>query len=614
MRYEIGFGALSKAPPARRVGDVFTLVLLGDFSARANRGLLDGGDAIAARKPRRIDVDNLDDVLRAFAPKLRLPIGAVDQGVELEFASLDDFHPDELYDKVEVFAELASLRRRLKSSSTFAAAAAEVQSWGVDPSSAPAPRPKPRGAAVPGGKLSDFARLLDKPSSAPREVDVQELIQRVVAPFVMAADDANQSALVAAVDAALSATMRSLMHHPDFQALEGLWRSVDLVVRQLETDATLQVVLYDLTAEELAADLASAAKLDESGVYRWLVEQPALDLRTAPPSVIVANYQFERTPPHAELLGRFAKVAAAAGAPALAAIGVDALQKKKPDEEHPLVTESWGMLAELPHARYLGLAVPRFMLRWPYGAKTDSIDKFAFEEFTPHFGLKGFLWGNSAVVAGLALAKSFAQEGMSAMQPGSVTAQGDLPLYFYTDSDGDQVALPCTERLVSESAAAHASSQGFMPIVWPRGRNEVRVGGFGAVGGGLIAGPWAPVEVPLDAPPPAPAARPAPPAVAPAPSVQPPVVRSDEPADDDTSEDDEVYDGGDAAGVVAATDVHVPPAVDAQAPAVAPPAAAAPEDDLDALLASLEAGGEIDNEAEPSIEIDPDLAALLAEL
>ena len=92
-------------------------------------------------------------------------------------------------------------------------------------------------------------------------------------------------------------------------------------------------------------------------------------------------------------------------------------------------------------------------MRQPYGERTDPIGAFeGFEEFTPRSGLKGMLWGNPAFIAGLMLAQSFAKQGPK-MTLGAIMSAGDMPYYFYVDDDGDQTALPCTERLMNERAA-----------------------------------------------------------------------------------------------------------------------------------------------------------------
>ncbi len=427
-------------------------------------------------------------------------------------------------------------------------------------------------------------------------------------PHIHAAAHPDQQELQVAVDAALSVAMRRILHHPDFQALEALWRCVDLLVRELPTDTNLQIVLYDISAEELAADLSTAESLDSTGLYQWLVEQPTLDTRTCPPSAIIGNFVFEHTPPHAELLGRMAKIAAAARAPFISAIGNDVLEKKSPDEIHPLVTSSWHALKSLPHAAYLGLTVPRFMLRWPYGAKTEPIDPFDFEEFTAQFGLKGFLWGNGANLAGLMLGRTFAEQGLEGMELGTIMVQGDLPLYYFTDSDGDQVALPCTERLTTESVVARAVAQGFMPLCWLRGRNEVRLGSLQSLAGGPLAGPWGPVDVGEER------ASPSPLVVAgtePAPQAAPP---SDEVPDVEevaqaADEDENAYEA-DVDEVVAEEVVG-----DVECNAERVDNDESSGDDLDALLASLESPPEIEEgSAAEGDGMDPDLAALLAEL
>src|SRR3546814_20077627 len=109
--------------------------------------------------------------------------------------------------------------------------------------------------------------------------------------------------------------MRRILHHPDFQTLESLWRSVDMLVRRLETGGSLQIVLYDISAEEIAADLAAADDLEESGLYKLLVERPRQEAAQGPLGAVLGLYTFEETPPPAELLRRTAPLTAAAGAP-----------------------------------------------------------------------------------------------------------------------------------------------------------------------------------------------------------------------------------------------------------------------------------------------------------
>src|SRR5579859_2419985 len=131
MSYEVNFGTMrvSASKPSPRKTGSFRIAMLGDFSARANSGKLDTGASLAGRKPMKVDCDNLDAVLKRFGVKLRLPLGSNSDPVELTVNSMDDLHPDQLYSNLPLFAELSGLRQRLKTQSTFAKAAKEVQSW-----------------------------------------------------------------------------------------------------------------------------------------------------------------------------------------------------------------------------------------------------------------------------------------------------------------------------------------------------------------------------------------------------------------------------------------------------------------------------------------------------
>ena len=588
MDYAVSFGRLGARERAAP-GAAFRLALLGDFSGRAAAGSLETGAALAARKPLKIDVDNFDQVMARLQPKVVVGLG--DEGtVTVPIGELDDFHPDQLAENLEFMEQLLDLRQNLQSKAGFDRAAKEVLSWSGE-EALPAMREKSRGSAVPTDrKLSDFARLTGR--AAREEASADDLIRRLIGPYVQPARDARQDALVARVDEALSGAMRRVLHSPEFQTAEALWRSIDMLVRRIETGAAMQIVLYDVSAEELAADLATGEALEQCGLFSLLVEQPALDAGQGPLTVVAGLYQWELTPPHAELLGRMAQICAAGGAPFLSAIGPDPL-REKPHEWHPLIKQAWSELQALPAAAYLGLATPRFLLRMPYGKRTDPIDAFAFEEFTRQDGLSGMLWGNPAVLVALTMAETWARDPR-AMKLGSVASVDELPVYVYVDKDGDQIALPCTERLFNEKMAAQVGAAGVIPVVSMRGRPEVRVASFNAVGGKAIAGRWAPVDV-------------TPPSSAPAPEPAPELAPQPGPAPELKAGADELD------ALMAGLDAKPAP----EAPQPASPTPAAPQaepadDDLDALLASLNPPAEEKPAAEDDTEAGLD--ALLASL
>lgn len=580
MPYQVDFGTLMRPAGASGPTTRFRLAVLGDFSGRANTGLLETGPALAARKPIPVDVDNLDDVLARFKLTLRLPLGEDGETIAVPLTSMDDFHPDQLVENVELFESLLQLRKNLASKAGFARAAKEVLSWTGE-----AP-PRRRHTANHGRavatdlKLGDFARLTNRrPGKAtPKapEADIDDLIRQLVGPFVQPSRDPQADQLTAQVDAALSGAMRRVLHHPDFQTAEAIWRSLDLLVRRLETGAKVQIVLYDVSAEEWAADLASVEALEDTGLYGMLVEQPNLDSGQGALSAIIGLYDFELAPPHADLLGRMAQIAAAAAAPFVAALDADATQTPM-HEQHKLIQEAFTALQALPAARYLGLATVRFLLRMPYGRKSDPIEAFKFEEFTRESGLSGMLWANPAVAAGLLLAQGWSKAGVK-MVPGAPSVIGDMPYYVYVAPDGDQVALPCTERLWSERQVARTAEYHVMPVVSLRGRPEIRLAGFASLAGTMIAGRWAPADTAT------PAAEPA--------------IEPD--ADDDAATTAESDTDLDALLV----------GLDTPAEESTSDPASDEDTDLDALLASISEEKPAAEEGETEIDLDALLASL----
>ena len=571
MKLDFSFGSLpvdrlEAGKPAR-----FRIALMGDFSGRAVRGEVEIGANLAKRRPIKLDVDTLDKVIAGFATTLVLPIGKKGQGIEVELTSIDDLHPDELFEKVEMFAELVALKRRLASGATAKGAVTELREWGkefgkkVNP-----PARTSAGNAVPADrKLSDFAKLIGgtitrKATASPAD----ELLQRIVGPYIQALPDPNAAAMQEAVEQSLAGAMRLVLHHPEFQSVEAQWRMLDLITRSVETDAKLDIVLYDISAEELAADLAAQEDLTQSGFCELLVEGTP-DGRGRF-SAVCGLYTFEETPPHAELLGRIAKVCAHVNAPFFGAISTGFMEVPK-DERHHLVAEAWDALRALPEAGHVALASPRFLLRRPYGAKSEPIYEFDFEEFTESEGLSGMLWANPVALVVILLARSFRKTGPS-LGLGQVMSLGEMPYHYVKDRYGDQVALPCTERNLTQTKTQAAIARGLMPVVSVKGRDEVRLASFQSLAGATVLGPWS------DVPPPKPKADP------------PRQAEAEEEATDDSGSDDSdpgtSSDGGD--------------------------------DDLDALLAGFDtetpdedAGGESAGDEE---EMDADLAALLASL
>ncbi len=492
----------------------FRIAILGDFSGRANRGLLETGSKLAAGRAVLVDRDNFDQALAKFGVELNLPAAGEDSlRISVRFAELADFHPDRIFERLDVFRRLGEIRGKLANPATFARTAAEI---GAGAAAKPVPKPPQAvqeeerapapnlGPLISGNLLEQMIEETEgrpteaRPSRAPDELT--ELVRRIVAPHLVPRPNPRQPELIAQVDEAISSQMRALLHHPDCQALEAAWRAVFFLVRRVETDSRLKLYLVDVSKAELAADLASLEDLRSTGAYKLLVEQTVGTQGAEPWAVLAGNYTLDPDREDAELLGRLAKVASAAGAPFLSAASSRVLGcssvSETPDPRDwslPAGTEgrqAWETLRKLPEASYLGLALPRFLLRLPYGKDTEPTEQFDFEEMSTPPAHEDYLWGNPAFACVLLLAEAFSEYGWE-LRPGVYREVGGLPLHIYK-SDGESQVKPCAEVLLTELAAERILEKGLMPLVSLKGQDAVRLVRFESLADPLapLSGRW----------------------------------------------------------------------------------------------------------------------------
>ena len=127
-------------------------------------------------------------------------------------------------------------------------------------------------------------------------------------------------------------------------------------------------------------------------------------------------------------------------------------------------------------ASWLGLALPRILLRNPYGKRTDPVEAFDFEEIADVHEHEAFLWGNPAFACAQLLGAAFEEQGWS-LQPGERLEIDDLPAYTYQE-DGESRLLPCAELCLTERAAEAILERGLMPLMSYKNRDAVRLARF----------------------------------------------------------------------------------------------------------------------------------------
>jgi len=444
-------------------------------------------------------------VLGRAGAEIQLPMEE-GSALKLKFSELEDFHPDRIFERLDVFGKLRGLRGRLADAATFQKAAEEL---GLGSGAAAAPKKPdmtpvvaPSAAKLASGSLLDDmieqteARVA---TEGPRRStdEVGDFARRVVAQHLVSNPDPRQPEILKVVDRAIGGLMRAVLHNPDFQALEAAWQAAFLLVRQLETGSQLKLYLIDISKEELAADLDSAKDLRDTGAYRILVEQSVETPGAEPWTLIVGNYSFGAGEEDAELLSGMARIANRAGAVFLAGasprlLGFAALESTPQPREWKAAEKSgsWSELRRRAEAGSVGLALPRFLLRLPYGKKTSPLETFEFEEFPQAPVHEDYLWGNSAFVVALLLAQAFSDAGWE-MRPGSVAQMEKLPVHVYV-REGESLVKPCAEVLLTEDAVERMVEEGLIPLVSFKGRDAVRVGRFQSIAEPLrgLAGRW----------------------------------------------------------------------------------------------------------------------------
>lgn len=429
----------------------FRILILGDFGGETGR-------------PIRIDRDNFDGVLRKLHVNLTMPVAG-----KIEFHELDDFHPDRLYGRLELFRALKEARERLEDPATFQRTAAQLRP--------PASTPRPPADLLSSGSLLDQVVAGPGASADPFAAYLQQL----VAPYSTPRPDPRQADLIAQVDAATAGQMRALLHYPAYQAIEAAWRGLFFLVRAVETGVDLQIHLVDLPKAALAQDLLTTRDLRTTVLYKLLVEQTVETPGANRWAVVAGNYTFGSNDTDIELLGRIALLTARAGAPFLAAGTPD-------PAAWSTLPPVWAELQQIPEVRYLGLALPRFLLRLPYGKKTESIEAFDFEEIPNGSNRGDYLWGSPTFACLFLLAETFRQEGW-AMVPGQFLDIHGMPVHVYPE-DGESKIQPCVEIPMTHAVAESLMERGLMPLVWMKDTDQVRLTGFRAINGSVLAGPW----------------------------------------------------------------------------------------------------------------------------
>jgi type VI secretion system protein ImpC len=345
-----------------------------------------------------------------------------------------------------------------------------------------------REAAAPTIEVDEFASLLQKEfrpktdrARAEVESAVRTLAEQALATTVVVSDDVIRTveAVIAEIDKKLSEQLNLVMHHEDFRQLEGAWRGLRYLVNNTETDEMLKIKVMNISKKDLHKTLKKykGTAWDQSPIFKRMYEEEYGQFGGEPFGCLVGDYYFDHGPPDVELLAEMAKVSAAAHCPFISAAAPSVMQMESWRElanprdltkifQTPEYA-AWRSLRESDDARYIGLAMPRFLARLPYGAKTSPVDDFDFEEDTEAADSNKYVWSNSAYAMATNINRSFKLFGWCSRIRGveSGGAVEGLPVHtFPTDDGGVDMKCP-TEIAISDRREAELAKNGFMPLL-----------------------------------------------------------------------------------------------------------------------------------------------------
>ena len=491
----------------------FQILLLGDWSGRENRVLSE----IFQSKPLAIDRDNFDKVFSKLNVRLDLDLDVDGNNtLSLEFDGLDDFHPDKIFQQVSLFSDLRDIRSRLLNENTFNQAAGEVRSWFnedqisesivTQTTESEEPLVQDETTQASSGNLLD--NILNqssggtsaKPSQTKHSSELSRFVNKIVKSHIVQTDENEQTRLLNFVDQTTSDLMRSILHHPKFQELESAWRGVYLLIRKVETDVDLKIFLLDITKKELLSDLKSVNNLADTDIYKWLIKETIETPGGEPWSVVCGNYSFGLNVDDVAALIRLAKLSETANAPFISHIspemfGISSITSAQNYSDWNLSVDStenklWTTLRSLPESRFLGLVMPRFLARLPYGKDTDPAETFSFEEFKEVSEHDNYLWSNPSFICGLLLAQTYRKFGWDMSQSFQLSLS-DLPTHVYQE-DGETKTKPCAEILMTETIFQKLLDEGLMPLISFKNTDRVQLGGFQSISSPIrgLSGRW----------------------------------------------------------------------------------------------------------------------------
>lgn len=280
---------------------------------------------------------------------------------------------------------------------------------------------------------------------------------------------------IARIDDLISKQLDNILHHPKFQEIESIWRGLKFLVDRTDFRQNVKIDILDVSKESLIQDFEDAPEVTQSGLYRQTYIDEYDTPGGQPIASIISAYEFNRSPQDIELLRNISKVSAAAHMPFIGSVGPEFFGKENMEEVASIKDIGnyfdraeyikWNSFRRTDDSRYIGLTLPRFLSRLPYGRDTVPVRSFNYTEEVKGPSHNKYLWSNATFAFAANMVRSFIKNGwciqIRGPQAGGLIE--DLPIHLYDLGSGTQMKIP-TEVLIPETREFEFANLGFIPL------------------------------------------------------------------------------------------------------------------------------------------------------
>ncbi|ELY6287459.1 type VI secretion system contractile sheath large subunit, partial [Cronobacter sakazakii] len=228
---------------------------------------------------------------------------------------------------------------------------------------------------------------------------------------------------IAELDRQISRQLDTVMHHPEFQQVESLWRGLKHLVNRTDYRQNVRTEILDIAKEDLRQDFEDAPEIIQSGLY-WHSYTAEYDTPGGEPvGAVISSYEFDASAQDMALLRNISKVSAAAHMPFIGAVG------------------------------------PKFFLK-------DTMEEVKGPDH------EKYLWTSASFAFAANMVKSFINNGwcVQIRGPQAGGAVQDLPIHLYDLGTGNQVKIP-SEVMIPETREFEFANLGFIPLSYYKNRD-----------------------------------------------------------------------------------------------------------------------------------------------